>query len=40
MMDLKALKVGLDQLEEEKRVPREKILSAIEDALVAAYKKD
>ena len=40
MMDLKALKAGLDQLEEEKHIPREKILSAIEDALVAAYKKD
>ncbi|MFA5736733.1 MAG: transcription termination factor NusA [Candidatus Paceibacterota bacterium] len=40
MMDLKALKAGLDQLEEEKHIPREKILGAIEDALVAAYKKD
>lgn len=40
MMDLKALRAGLEQLEEEKHIPREKILEAIEDALVAAYKKD
>lgn len=40
MLDLKALRAGLDQLEEEKHIPREKILGAIEDALVAAYKKD
>jgi len=39
-MDLKALKAGLDQLEEERHIGKEKILSAIEDALVAAYKKD
>jgi N utilization substance protein A len=40
MLDLKALKAGLTQLEEEKHIPREKVLGAIEDALVAAYKKD
>lgn len=40
MMDLKALKSSLAQLEEERGVPQEKILGAIEDALVAAYKKD
>lgn len=40
MLDLKALKAGLDQLEEERNIPREKIIEAIEDALVAAYKKD
>ncbi len=40
MLDLKALKAGLAQLEEEKHIPQEKILAAIEDALVAAYKKD
>ena len=39
-MDLKALKSALTQLEEERGVPQEKILGAIEDALVAAYKKD
>ncbi|MCX6713575.1 MAG: transcription termination factor NusA [Candidatus Vogelbacteria bacterium] len=40
MMDLKALKAGLEQLEEEKHIPRARIIEAIEDALVAAYKKD
>ncbi len=40
MMDLKALKAGLEQLEEEKHIPRQRIIEAIEDALVAAYKKD
>ncbi len=40
MMDLKILKSALEQLEEERGIPKEKIFSAIEDALVAAYKKD
>ncbi|HYC83175.1 MAG TPA: NusA N-terminal domain-containing protein, partial [Candidatus Paceibacterota bacterium] len=40
MMDLKALKSALEQLEEERNIPKEKILEAIEDALTAAYKKD
>ncbi len=40
MIDLKALKAGLEQMEEERHIPKEKILSAIEDSLVAAYKKD
>lgn len=40
MIDLKALKAGLDQMEEERHIPKEKILGAIEDSLVAAYKKD
>lgn len=40
MMDLKVLRSALEQLEEEKGIPREKILGAIEDALTAAYKKD
>ncbi len=40
MIDLKALKAGLEQMEEERHIPKEKVLSAIEDALVAAYKKD
>ena len=39
-MDLKSLKSALEQLEEERGIPQEKILGAIEDALVAAYKKD
>lgn len=40
MIDLKALKAGLEQMEEERHISKEKILSAIEDSLVAAYKKD
>ncbi len=40
MMDLKVLKSALEQLEEERNIPRERILAAIEDALTAAYKKD
>jgi N utilization substance protein A len=40
MLDLKALKVALETLETERRVPREKIIDAIEQALAAAYKKD
>jgi len=40
MIDLKALKAGLEQMEEERHIPKEKVLVAIEDALVAAYKKD
>ncbi len=40
MLDLKALKSALAQLEEERGVPQATILSAIEDSLIAAYKKD
>ncbi|MFA6476219.1 MAG: transcription termination factor NusA [Candidatus Paceibacterota bacterium] len=40
MIDLKALRAGLEQMEEERHIPKEKILTAIEDSLVAAYKKD
>jgi N utilization substance protein A len=40
MIDLKSLKSALEQLEEERNIPKEKIISAIEDALTAAYKKD
>jgi N utilization substance protein A len=40
MFDLKALSATLEQLEEEKRIPKERILDAIEQALAAAYKKD
>ncbi|MBU1159685.1 transcription termination factor NusA [Patescibacteria group bacterium] len=39
-MDLKTLESALQQLEEERNIPREKILEAIQDALAAAYKKD
>lgn len=40
MMDLKVLNSALGQLEEERGIPREKIIDAIEQALAAAYKKD
>ncbi len=40
MLDLKALNIALDQLETERRIPRAKIIDAIEQALAAAYKKD
>lgn len=40
MLDLKSLKSALMQLEEERKIPREKILDAIEQSLAAAYKKD
>jgi N utilization substance protein A len=40
MLDLKVLRSALEQLEEERRIPKEKILEAIEQALAAAYKKD
>lgn len=34
------MRSALEQLEEEKKIPREKIIDAIEQALAAAYKKD
>jgi len=40
MMDLKVMGSALSQLEEERGVPKEKIIEAIEQALAAAYKKD
>jgi N utilization substance protein A len=40
MLDLKTMKSALDQLEQERKIPREKIIDAIEQALAAAYKKD
>lgn len=40
MLDLKTMKSALDQLEEERKIPKEKIVEAIEQALAAAYKKD
>lgn len=40
MLDLKTMRSALEQLEEEKKIPREKIIDAIEQALAAAYKKD
>lgn len=40
MLDLKAMKGALEQLEAERGIPKEKIFDAIEAALAAAYKKD
>ncbi len=40
MMDLKTLNSALSQLEEERGIPKEKVIEAIEMALSAAYKKD
>lgn len=40
MIDLKSLKSALEQLEEDRGIPKEKIISALEDALTAAYKRD
>ncbi len=40
MFDLKVINSVLDQLEEERGIPREKIIDAIETALATAYKKE
>lgn len=40
MLDIKSFKSALDQLEQERKIPKEKILDAIEQAMAAAYKKD
>lgn len=40
MLDIKTLKSALEQLENERKVPKEKIIEAIEQAMAAAYKKD
>ncbi len=40
MFDLKVINSVLDQLEEERGIPREKIIEAIESALATAYRKD
>ena len=40
MFDLKTMKSALEQLEAERKIPKEKIIEAIEQALAAAYKKD
>jgi N utilization substance protein A len=40
MFDLKVIHSVLDQLEEERGIPKEKILEAIEAALATAYKKE
>lgn len=40
MLDVKTLKSAIEQLEAERRIPRERLLDAIEQALAAAYKKE
>lgn len=40
MFDLKVINSVLDQLEEERGIPREKVLEAIEASLATAYKKE
>ncbi|MDE2079626.1 MAG: transcription termination/antitermination protein NusA [Patescibacteria group bacterium] len=40
MFDLKTINLVLDQLSEERGIPREKMLEAIEGALATAYKKE
>src|SRR3989338_6725015 len=40
MLDIKTFKSALEQLEDERKIPKEKILDAIEQAMAAAYKKD
>ena len=40
MFDLKVINSVLEQLEEERGIPREKIIEAIEMALATAYKKE
>jgi N utilization substance protein A len=40
MFDLKVINSVLEQLEEERGIPREKIIEAIEAALATAYKKE
>jgi N utilization substance protein A len=40
MFDLKTINLVIDQLSEERGVPREKMIEAIEGALASAYKKE
>ena len=40
MFDLKIINSVLDQLEEERGIPRERVIEAIETALATAYKKE
>lgn len=39
-MDLKQFSIAIDQISEEKGIPREQIIETIEMAIAAAYKKD
>ncbi len=40
MLDIKALKVALEQLGEEKKISHEKVVDAVEKSLAAAYQKE
>ena len=40
LFDLKVIKSVLDQLQEERGIPKEKVLEAIAMALATAYKKE
>lgn len=40
MFDLKALKIAIEQLETERKIPKDKIIDAVEQSLAAAYKKE
>lgn len=40
MIDIKALKQALEVIETEKRIPKAKVLEAVEASLAAAYKKE
>jgi N utilization substance protein A len=40
MLDIKALKVALEQLETEKKISHEKVVDAVEKSLAAAYQKE
>lgn len=40
MIDIKALKQAAEVIETEKRIPRAKVIEAVEQALAAAYKKE
>ena len=40
MLDIKALKQALEVIETEKRIPKAKVIEAVEASLSAAYKKE
>jgi hypothetical protein len=40
MIDLKALKTALEVVEQEKRIPKAKLIEVVEASLAAAYKKE
>lgn len=40
MLDIKALKIAIEQLEQERRISRERLIDAVEQSLGAAYKKE